>query len=214
MPFDPENPTAEQQRLLDWVYHRMDYVGVDGQTEAVEPATVWRELTQAARTLLLNAPAPKVYLAAETTTGTAQPHGTGFAFSMPAGAIRPLRLSSELWEAATHFFRDPSHALMYELMGKRTTVSRPHEPSAFIVPSAAGIKIEGYPRPEEAATVPYELQYIGQAEPTDVPPELQDAMVWEGAALVLIGTREYQAAEAARANVPTSLLTANTHDNQ
>lgn len=208
MAFDPENITVAQQQLLDWVYHRMDYVGVDGQTEAVEVETVWRELVQSARTILMNAPAPKVYLIAEEREAQAVALGTGFSFMMPEPGIRPLSLTCDWWDATVFQFGNPAAGQMYRLQQKRSTVTRRSEPLAFLVPATGRIAIEGYPAPPMASDVEYTLRYIGQPVPTNVPEELQDAMVWEAAALVLIQTRDYEAAQAARQNVPNALITA------
>jgi len=208
MPYDPDAPTTAQEEILDLVFTRMDLVRVDGQTEAVEPAMVWRELTFAVDQMLMVAPGARIYFMGENAQLSASRFGMGLRFDLPSGSLRPLRLTCDEWAHPIHQFDDPSHNLAYQLQSKRSTVARPTEPLAFLVPSSSGgLAVEAYPVGTGAGSqVDVELVHLPRKEPDEVTGELRDALVWEAAARALTHTRDYQAAEAARQYVPQTLL--------
>lgn len=208
MAYDPNN--AAQKRLVEWVEFRVDSITPVGQTPAINHDSIWAELEEAAKAVLRKAPLAFVYPAAKdgtTAMNTAKTTVAGrLTLPLPDDFIRFLRLAVDGWSVPIDDLLDV-RANQYRLQLNQFSRAQASAPLGVLVPYPAAASkraVEAFPASADPAPVEA-FYYVGTTSPELMPAELQDGMVWEATARVMLNSKEFNAAQSAMAGADRAL---------
>lgn len=202
MPWDPNNVTIK--RLVNWVEFRADSLTPTGQTPAINHESIYAELQEAAKHVLLRAPMEVVLDAAKDGASSLNSAkatvNDRLTLPLPADFLRFIRIELDTWDIPVDDLLDP-RSNQYRMQLNQFATAHIGAPLAAMVAYPSGPckkALEVFPKSAAASPVTI-FTYIGSLDPELMPTVLHDSMVWEGTFRVLMNTRDWEAAKAAQA---------------
>jgi hypothetical protein len=198
--FDDTND--DQVAVVQHVEYRVDQVTAQGNTTPVNRESTYAELVNAARSVLRRVPRELVYPAAKDASGSVTPSNEDnkTVIPVPDDFVRFLRVELADWEQAVDEFI-PLDSSRYRLQNNPFTSADNAHPVAALAPhfpDGVTQAVECFPADSLPSVSTF--AYVPATAPENVPDELRDAVVWEGAARVLQSTKEEGAGAAFEAS--------------
>jgi len=193
-----DSSNAAQQALIDRVEYRADQVTASGQTIGLNRESVFDEMVEASRNVLRRV--PNVFVLPASTDGsgsTAANVGSSHTeIELPDDFIRFLSVECDEWKRAVYDLTDPRTDLYRMQFNSRAQADIYNPVVALVSKSTAtsGQALQCFP--QDATPTIAALEYVGETDPSTMPPELVDPMLWETTGRALQAQKEDGAAAA------------------
>nr|BDD48092.1 hypothetical protein 8 [Balneolaceae bacterium] len=188
--------TTEQQNQLDYL---VDMVSLrvdeylekldDGSRPEAPVGDIEKELSKAARYVVRRVRRPLALFAAKQETNISLIQNSQWdstIIPLPADYMRFIRVQLDGWKRPVNqYLSDESRAYDQQVLAERRGTAR--KPKAFLIPyfdtgaTDSNQALECFPKSDGLK----QLVYIPYIESYDMPEELEDAMIWKAASVVL-----------------------------
>jgi hypothetical protein len=196
--YDDQNP--DQKELIELVEHRIAKATASDQTIGITRATAYRELVESVRQVARKAPSEYLYpLAIDDASGGVTTDAIHTEVTCPDNFLRFLHIKLGDWKREVTDLT-PFGSDAWRLQWNKFSQADIYNPQATLKPKGADAQVVQCFPPDSTDTVDEFVFVTDDQAPESVPDELKDVISYLAASRMLANERQYDAAQALKAN--------------